>query len=229
MDKIYFNPGCALSIYKPEMVHIFLNYLKKSYGDVQLHEICCHYNPRLEKGSLIINVCAGCDRRFRSLYEGITTISIWEIIDSLPDFPFPDYKGLKLSVHDACPVREKPRVHKAVRNLLNKMNIQVVEAELHGTRSVCCGDDFYPKLPMEQIHQHMKKRAESMPCDEVCVYCISCIKSMHIGGKHPRYLPDLLLNESTEPQVYDTTSWHEQLQTYIDSHTGATDVSSSLD
>jgi Fe-S oxidoreductase len=220
MEKTYFNPGCALSIYKPEMVQQFLFLLRESYGEVQLHDICCHYNPKLEKGSLIINVCAGCDRRFQSLYEGITTISLWEIIDSLPDYPFPDYNGLKLSVHDACPVREKPQVHKAVRNLLGKMNICVVETEHHGTRSVCCGDDFYPKLPIEQIHQYMKKRAAAMPCDEVCVYCISCIKSMHIGGKQSRYLPDLLLNQRTEPQVYDTIQWHKQLQAYIDTHTG---------
>lgn len=220
MEKTYFNPGCALSIYKPEMVQQLIRLLNQHYGAVQLHDICCHFNPRVEKGSIIINVCAGCDRRFRNLYEGITTISLWEILDSLPDFRFPDYQGLKISVHDACPVREKPQVHKAVRNLLDKMNISVVETELHGTRSVCCGDDFYPKLPIDQIHQHMKRRATAMPCDEVCVYCISCIKSMYIGGKHPRYLPDLLLNERTEPQIYDTIQWHEQLQEYINTHTG---------
>jgi Fe-S oxidoreductase len=203
------------------MVQQFLYLLRNNYEEVQLHDVCCHFNPQLEKGSLIINVCAGCDRRFRSLYEGITTISLWEIIDSLPSFPFPDYKGMRLSVHDACPVREKPQVHKAVRNLLNKMNICIVEAELHGTRSVCCGDDLYPKVSIDQVQQHMKKRAASMPTDEVCVYCISCIKSMYIGGKQPRYLPDLLLNERTEPQVYDTIQWHEQLQAYIDTHTGA--------
>ncbi len=220
MDKIYFNPGCALNIYKPEMVKHFLHILKEYYGEVQLHDICCHFDPKVENGALIINVCAGCDRRFRSLYHGVSTISLWEILDSLPDLLLPDYDGLTLSVHDACPVREKPQVHQAVRNLLNKMNITVIEAELHGTRSVCCGDDFYPKLPIEQIHQHMKKRASSMPCEEVCVYCISCIKSMHIGGKQARYLPDLLLKENTTPQEYDTIKWHKQLQDYIDVHTG---------
>jgi len=32
-----------------------------------------------------------------------------------------------MSVHDPCPAREKPQVHQAVRNLLEKMNIEVVE------------------------------------------------------------------------------------------------------
>ena len=64
----------------------------------------------------------------------------------------------------------------------------------------------------------MKKRAEFMPCEDVCVYCVSCIKSVHIGGKTPRHLVDLLMHEATYPQTYDTVKWHEQLQEYIDCH-----------
>ncbi|GAE01397.1 hypothetical protein CBO05C_1087 [Clostridium botulinum B str. Osaka05] len=218
MTKTYFNPGCALSIYKPEIENKILKFLNENYGEVTLHKICCHHNPQLEAGSLIINVCAGCDRRFRSLYEGISTISLWEVLDGLDAFQYPDYKGLKLSVHDACPVREKPQVHKAVRNLLKKMNIDVVETKFSGTNSICCGDDFYPKLPIEKVHQKMKERADSMPCNEVCVYCVSCIKSMYIGGKTPRHLIDLLIGQTTESQIWDTVKWHEQLQDYIDEH-----------
>jgi len=218
MTKKYFNPGCALSIYKPEMENKILKFLNENYKEVKLHKICCHHDPQLEAGSLIINVCAGCDRRFRSLYECISTISLWEVLDGLDEFQYPDYKGLKLSVHDACPVREKPQVHKAVRNLLKKMNIDVVETKFSGTNSICCGDDFYLKIPIERVHQKMKERADSMPCNEVCVYCVSCIKSIYIGGKTPRHLIDLLMGETTEPQIYDTVQWHEQLQDYIDKH-----------
>jgi len=218
MNKTYFNPGCALSIYKTDMEIRILKLLNEHYGETHLHKICCHYEPKVEPESLIINVCPGCDRRFRSLYEGVSTLSLWELIDGLNEFPFPDYQGMRLSVHDACPVREKPEVHRAIRSLLEKMNIVVEETKYHGTGSRCCGDDFYGKLPIEQIHLQMQKRAESMPCEEVCVYCISCIKSMYIGGKTPRYMIDLLMGEDTEPQVYDTVQWHGQLQEYIDSH-----------
>jgi Fe-S oxidoreductase len=218
MSKKYFNPGCALSIYKPEMENKLLLFLNENYGETQLHKICCRHDPQIEDGSLIINVCAGCDHRFSSLSEGVSTISLWEVLDELGTFPYPNYQGLTLSVHDACPVREKPQVHQAVRNLLEKMNIDVIETEFHGTRSICCGDDFYLKLPIDQVHRHMKKRAESMPCNEVCVYCVSCIKSMTIGGKTPRHLIDLLMGEPTEPQIYDTVQWHKELEDYIVEH-----------
>ncbi len=218
MTKTYFNPGCALSIYKPEIEIKILKFLNDNYGEVTLHKICCKHEPKLDEGSLIINVCAGCDRRFRSLYKGISTISLWEILDKLDSFQYPNYNNLKISVHDPCPIREKPQVHNAVRNLLKKMNIEVEETKFNKTNSICCGDDFYPSLPVDKVHQHMKKRAESMPCEEICVYCVSCIKSMYIGGKIPRHLMDLLLGETTEPQIYDTVKWHNQLQDYIDKH-----------
>lgn len=216
--QTYFNPGCAVSIYKPELENKILRFLNENYKETLMHKICCRHDPQLEKGSVIINVCAGCDRRFSSLYEGIATLSLWEILDSLDSFPYPNYRGLKLSVHDPCPVRKKTQVHLAVRNLLGKMNIDVIETKFTGTKSVCCGDDFYPKVPLAKVHNHMKKRADSMPCDDVCVYCVSCIKSLYIGGKTPRHLIDLLLGESTEPQIYDTVQWHDQLQKYINKH-----------
>ncbi len=218
MTNTYFNPGCALSMYKPDYENRILEFLNTHYTETALHKICCRHDPQLPEGSLIINVCAGCDRRFRSLYEGISTVSLWEVLDACDAFPYPDYKGMALSVHDPCPVRERPAVHKAVRSLLNKMHIVVAETQFHGSRSVCCGDDFYPALPVEQVHALMRKRAASMPTEDVCVYCVSCVKSMHIGGKTPRHILDLLMGETTDPEVYDTVQWHEQLQAYIDRH-----------
>jgi Fe-S oxidoreductase len=215
--KLYFNPGCALSIYKPEQENKIFEYLKENYPDIKLHKICCKHNPLLEQGT-IINVCAGCDKRFSTLYEHIDTISLWEIIDKLNNFPFPDYKGMVMSLHDACPIREKSDIHKSVRNLLKKMNIHIIETKACKNNSICCGDSFYGELTLEKIHELMKKRAQSMPCSEVVVYCVSCIKSMYIGGKKPMYLLDLLTGQKTEIQEYRTKEWHEQLEYYINEH-----------
>ena len=64
----------------------------------------------------------------------------------------------------------------------------------------------------------MKKRANEMPVDEVVVYCVSCCKSMHIGGKKPRYLIDLLFNEETFPGVYEPDKWHQAVDRFIAEH-----------
>ena len=215
MNKFY-NPGCALLLYKPHYAEKILDFLNRESNNITLHTVCCRYEPKLAENSNIINTCAGCDRRFSTLYEGITTESLWEIIAKSDTFPFPNYNGLKMTVHDACPVRKKGQVHSAIRTLLEKMNIEVVEAPNNRANSVCCGDSFYEKVPIEDVHKMMKKRSDTMPCEDVCVYCVSCIKSMYIGGKKPRYILDLLFNQETEAQVYDTVEWHKMLREFIE-------------
>jgi hypothetical protein len=68
-------------LYKPvlaEKIEAFLN--KNADASIPKHSICCHHDPKLEKGTQVINTCAGCDRRFRELYDGVSTVSLWEVL-----------------------------------------------------------------------------------------------------------------------------------------------------
>jgi hypothetical protein len=98
------------------------------------------------------------------------------------------------------------------------MNIEIMEPKNTGTKATCCGDSFYGTLPVEQVKEQMRKRAKEMPCDNVVVYCVSCIKAMHIGGKKPRYMVDLLFGEDTGADTFEPNAWHEELQKFIDEH-----------
>lgn len=217
-DKCYFNPGCALSLYKPDIPEKMLKLLQEHFGNVKFHNTCCRHNPGLEDGSTIINNCAGCDRRFRSLYKGIHTISYWEIIDHIPDLNLPHYSGLKVSVHDSCGYRHKPQVHQAIKSLLSKMNIEIEETPFSGTESVCCGDNFYGAVPNEQVEERIRMRAEQFPCDYVVVYCIGCVRAMFSGGKTPLYLPDLLFGRISEVMPDTLDEYHSKLEEYIQRH-----------
>ncbi|MHB8983874.1 MAG: (Fe-S)-binding protein, partial [Carboxydocellales bacterium] len=156
--------------------------------------------------------------RYRQLYEGISTISVWEVLVESKTFPFPDYQGKEMAIIDACPTRDQERVHQAIRTLLTRMNIKLVEPKNTGTTSTCCGDSFYGVLPVDQVKQEMKKRAAEMPVQDVVVYCVSCCKSMHIGGKKPRYMLDLLFGEETFPGIFEPDEWHAQLDKFIGEH-----------
>ena len=217
-DKCYFNPGCAMSLYKPEAVEEILHLLNRRFLPTKLHTTCCRHDPELPAGSTIINNCAGCDRRFRSLYEGVQTVSLWEVLDAIPALPLPTYDGMQLSVHDSCSFRKKPQVHAAVRSLLDKMHIEVVESPYSGTKSICCGDNLYGHIPVEEVNAFQKKRASQMPCQDVAVYCVSCIKSMHIGGKTPHHMLDLVMGEETDPQETRLDVYHDELDRYIEEH-----------
>jgi Fe-S oxidoreductase len=217
MKQVY-APGCAFIIYKSKLAKKVLAFLSKDLGGISEHLICCRHEPNLEQGTQIINICAGCDRRYRELYDGISTISLWEILAESKTFPFPDYKGMEMTVHDACPTRNQERVHAAIRKLLDRMNITIVEPENTRTKATCCGDSFYGTLSTELVKEQMKKRANEMPCKHVVVYCVSCIKAMHIGGKRPQYIVDLLFGEETGIGTCEPDAWHDELQKFIDAH-----------
>ena len=121
-------------------------------------------------------------------------------------------------VLDACPTRDQARVHDAIRALLERMNIRVAEPAKTRTKGTCCGDSFYGVLPVEQVKEQMKRRSKEMPCEDVAVYCVSCCKAMHIGGRTPRYLVDLLFEEETPAGIFEPDEWHGELDKFIDEH-----------
>ena len=218
MHDVY-APGCALILYKPHLSAKVLDALAVELGAPVLeHLTCCHHDPGLPAGSRVINTCAGCDRRYRSLYQGVSTISLWEVLAGSSAFPFPDYNGAEMTVHDACPTRTEPRVHDAVRALLGRMNIAVVEPRRTRERAQCCGDSRYGSASDERVKRHMRKRAEQMPREDVAVYCVSCAKAMRVGGKRPRYLVDLLFGEETQSGQCEPAKWHAELDEFISAH-----------
>ena len=88
-----------------------------------------------------------------------------------------------------------------MRNILRKMNIKVVDSELSGTKSICCGDNFYSHIPNEQVAEFQKKRAAQMP-----------------WGKRPLYMPDLVLARQTKRMDNTLDEYHNELKEYIAGH-----------
>lgn len=216
--KRVFAPGCALLIYKPELAQRLFNLLKQSFPDLTEHRTCCRHQPLLPPGTVVINTCPGCDRRYRELYPGITTVSLWELLAKSDSFPFPDYQSRPMAILDACPARSQPQIHAAIRTLAARMSIELVEPERTGSSSTCCGDSFFGEVPVAQVKAQMQRRAGEMPASEVVVYCVSCIKAMHIGGRQPRYLVDLLFGAQTSPGTWEPEAWHAELDQFIAAH-----------
>ncbi|MEI7983630.1 MAG: (Fe-S)-binding protein [Bacteroidota bacterium] len=218
MPKRVFAPGCALMLYKPELaakLHLILN---ENSGVTDQLMICCHHVPPYSSMTEVINICPGCDKRFGNDYENTTTISLWELLAGSDYFPFPDYHGQRMTILDACPTRDRERVHNAIRTILQKMNITLTEPQNTRTNCTCCGDSFYGLIPTDKVKQQMIKRTSEMPLENVVVYCVSCIKSLYIGGKIPHYLVDLLFAAETVPETYEPDEWHKELEQYMEQH-----------
>jgi len=217
MNRV-FAPGCAFILYKPKLVEKLHKFLNKNLGVIGILQLCCKNQPKLIAGTEVINVCPGCDKRYRQNYKDISTISLWEVLAESNFFSFPDYNGKEMSIIDACPTRSEVRVHKAIRSLLDKMNITLIEPEKTGIKSTCCGDSFCGKISTEKVKMMMTERALEMPVEDVVTYCVSCTKSLFIGGKKPHYMIDLLFREETIPKTIEPDQWHKELDEYIESH-----------
>jgi hypothetical protein len=213
-----FAPGCALMLYKPGLAKRLHTMLNKNLGKMDILPACCRKDPRFETETEVINICPGCDKRFRQNYQNSFTISLWEILAGSNFFPFPDYQGHRMSIIDACPTRDQERVHRAIRVLLDKMNISLIEPKNTRTKSTCCGDSFWGEIPTDKVKEQMVKRTMEMPGEDVAVYCVSCTKSVFIGGKTPRYMIDLLFGEETLRKTIEPDQWHKELDDYIEAH-----------
>ena len=77
--RLMFAPGCGLMLYKPELAARLLAILNDKLGGVEELSICCRNHPALDDGTKVINICPGCDRRYRENYENASTVSLWEV------------------------------------------------------------------------------------------------------------------------------------------------------
>ena len=213
-----FTPGCALILYKPELAKAAHEFLVSSYGEMEMLLTCCRNIPPIPDGTTVINVCPGCDRRYRTEYSPPRTVSLWEILAERDTFPFPRYEATRMTILDACPTRDQDQLHDAMRTLATRMGINVVEPERTRRSQTCCGDVLYGKIPTKQVVEQMKIKTREMPVDDIVVYCVSCIKAMFVGERHPRYMLDLLFGEETIPKTFDPDAWHAELDSFIEGH-----------
>lgn len=212
-----FAPGCALLVYKPRLVDRTETFLNAEGASIPRHTACCKRPSKLSPGTCVVNASAGCGLRYGA-NEGLSSTLLWDFFTKRPDFVFPDYGGVKMAIHDPCPTKQYEGAHQTVRGLLQKMNISVVEPQETRDKSFCCGNSLYDTMPIDRLKEAMKKRADSMPCEEVVVYCVSCIKAMQVGGKKPRYLLDLLFGEETGDDLFVPGEWHKALKEFMDAH-----------
>ncbi|MGI6217318.1 MAG: hypothetical protein ACOYIK_06865 [Coriobacteriales bacterium] len=220
MDNIYFMPGCAFELYKPETSLKIMGYLGQHFPGIKRYDTCCRHEMTIPKSSTVIFVCSSCAMRLKNQDDTLTLKSLWSVIHENGDYPLPQYTGLKVSIQDSCTAKAMPSIHQEVRTLLKDMDIDVIENEHHSMNSICCGDSLYGKTDEKTVIDSMKTRAESMPCEEVVTYCVSCMNSVYVGGRTPRLLTDLILGEDTVPPLSKMThvEWVDKQLEYIQSH-----------
>ena len=194
--KTLFAPGCALNRYKPELIARLSRFLMERGLADGVYETCCKADERLQEKTALITCCPGCSHKFGLIYPESDVVSLWKVLLDT-DFPFPDYHGKRMTIHDACPARHRhsPEMQSSARQLCARMNIRLIEPEHTRGEAGCCGGsagDYETRRRMACA------RARELPEKNVVVYCTGCVRSFSVTEASPRHLLDLLFEEPTE-------------------------------
>ena len=194
--KTVFAPGCALNKYKPELISEITRFLTDASIIDGVYLTCCKSEETIEGDVTLIVCCPGCSHKFETRYPNACVLSLWKVLLDT-DFPFPDYQGERMSIHDSCHARQRnsSEMQDSARLLCRKMNIELVETENTRDEAGCCGGsaaDYETRKAMAM------RRAAEFSEKNVVVYCTGCTRSFSITDVAPRHLLDLLFGEATE-------------------------------
>lgn len=165
--------------------------------------------------STMVSLCHNCSAIFEERHPEIRCQSIWELILEDDRFPYPNYHGERMTVQDCWRSKENRAEQDAVRELLRRMNIEIVELAENHEQTIFCGYSLYqpqpprnPKLApkrflegakglFQEHTQEEKKRLMEEYCsqittDKVAAYCHYCIRGLNLGGKKGLHLARLL-------------------------------------
>lgn len=207
---IYY-PSCNFMKASPATEKKVKAYLKQGFNIN--HTKCCRIEDLSSlKDFTALTVCQACNEEIQRKEPAIQRMSIWEFIDQDSDFIFPDFKGEKMVLQDCFRDAQNPKAYNAVRSIMLKMNIQIIELNNKKENADFCGLLHYePKnselkdlwdqydncklsrLPLELQKQFMEEHVALYKDNLVVCYCNSCLRGIKLGGGNGVHLLDLVM------------------------------------
>ena len=237
----YYIASCVFTSQFPELSRRIQDYVRDRFGFAVVR--CCvpkyklrEFEEKMPEGSFrecwsslpdsgpfsegdrVYSLCHNCNNIIEEMHPGVRVRSLWELIDSDPAFSFPDYHGLKAYVQDCWRSRDRKDEQDAVRRLLGRMGVEVMEiAESRGRTSFCgaslyraqpprnpklapkhyvegAAGKFIPHSPEEQM-AIMREYCRQFGNDKTVCYCHYCYEGLQIGGADASHLAQLLFPE----------------------------------
>lgn len=202
---IYF-PSCNFTKASPEAAKRLRAWMKARMPAAG----CCRTDktPRAADDTAVY-FCQACRE---VLEDRMQTRSLWKYLDGAADFLPPDYSGLRVNLQDCWRDRAHPEIHGAVRSLLCKMRVEVVELEQNREKADFCGNlHAEPKSPAlrTQVAAQggkpiwempaaleaalMREQAERITERWAVTYCNRCTQGLKAGGADAVHLLELLM------------------------------------
>ena len=210
----YYIPGCDVRRNHPEAVMKMEKWMN-NHG--VLSAACCRKDLSfLKEGDMIVQNCTLCELMLKERVPGTPFVSLWEYLDQT-DFEWPDWQGKDLTLQDCRRTVNNIHLQDAVRSVLSKMNIRIVEMEENREKSQYCGvwynnppapdcvqlapvtfaklEEQRVLLSKEEQEEKMKEWVKQYRTDEIAVYCNGCEKGIRLGGGKPLHLIELVTRD----------------------------------
>lgn len=240
MDKKFYVAACAFTEDYPTLSRKIQHYLTEKFNLPIIR--CCVPNFRVadcdgrvpawyrdewskvkhfEKfpaGSTMISICHNCSAIAEESRPEIFRQSIWEFILEDKTFKFPNHNGEKITLQDCWRAKGNHAEQLAVREILRRMNFEIIELEENFDKSNFCGYSLYqpqaarnaklaPKRFVENavgfFQEHTQEEKENLmrehcakiTTEKVVAYCHYCARGLKLGGKTTLHLVELLFNK----------------------------------
>ena len=210
-----YYPSCNYTIASPEGSKKIKEYLKSNHN-MEVEGCCRPGHKKLEEGDTAVTICQSCSIICRENAPFSNEVSVWEILDSDKNFNWPDLKGERITIQDCWRAKGKENLYKAVRSIMKKMNIEIVELEENYDNTEFCGvfrynemlptnkkiaPNFFVDYMANNIELHsteeqqelMEVHCRKYTTDRVVCYCNACLRGVIQGGAKGVHLMDLIL------------------------------------
>lgn len=207
MNSIYF-PSCNFTAASPEAAEKIREYFSAKMPVAG----CCRVDQlNFPEGSTAVYFCQACRETLEARADGRFLLqNLFEYLNEDADYPWPDYSGLTVTVQDCWRDREHPEIFDAVRSVLQKMRVSVIEMTENRAHSRFCGNlhlepqkesslqllEAYKGRPLYELPEDvqrtlMQEQVETLPCDLAVTYCNRCKAGILLGGGKAVHLLEL--------------------------------------
>ncbi len=210
----YYLPGCDVRRNHREASAKMVDYIKTQ--NIQIADCCRRDLSFLNSGDSIIENCTLCELMLKERVPDTPFESLYEYLLQT-DFKWPEYHGKTMIIQDCFRVRDNPSIQIAVREVLKRMNIQILEMENRRETADFCGvwfnnppaEDCVSLAPhtfteLEQYRHLLSKEEQEKKMIEwvkqyhdmpVVVYCNGCEKGIKLGHGNAIHLIELITKE----------------------------------
>lgn len=212
---IYY-PSCNFQKLFPETARRIRAYLETQH-DVTVAG-CCHATSDVPRADdVIVTVCMSCMRVLDELRSDVHAISLFELLLTRSDFPWPDLRGQVFTLQDCFRARGKHGLQAAVRECLIRTGATVIEMPMNRDEETYDGAFLlhapYPRnvaeapryfgeylpghvtpLPENQWPDFLTAHAKKYGTKRVVCYCNTCVTGARQGGAEALHLAELLFS-----------------------------------